>query len=89
MQKLSLKELQKIPSVGRAIAKDLYRLGFRSVQDLKAQNPEELHARLCDIKGTQIDRCVLYVFRCAVYFASNQEHDADLLKWWNWKESRR
>ncbi|NQU25233.1 MAG: pathogenicity locus, partial [Candidatus Nealsonbacteria bacterium] len=28
----------------------------------------------------------LYVFRCAVYFASNATHDAELLKWWNWKD---
>ncbi|MBC8473125.1 MAG: pathogenicity locus, partial [Planctomycetes bacterium] len=30
--------------------------------------------------------CMLYVLRCAVYYASNTEHDPDLLKWWNWKD---
>jgi hypothetical protein len=34
-----------------------------------------------------VDRCVLYVFRCAVYFASEAEHDPELLKWWNWKDA--
>nr|WP_321429915.1 helix-hairpin-helix domain-containing protein [uncultured Methanolobus sp.] len=29
---------------------------------------------------------MLYVFREAVYFASNEEHDPELLKWWNWKD---
>jgi hypothetical protein len=29
---------------------------------------------------------VLYVFRCAVYFANNSTHDPELLKWWNWKD---
>ncbi|WP_394701143.1 helix-hairpin-helix domain-containing protein [uncultured Methanolobus sp.] len=33
-----------------------------------------------------LDRCMLYVFREAVYFASNEEHDPELLKWWNWKD---
>ncbi|MGA3073400.1 MAG: helix-hairpin-helix domain-containing protein, partial [Bryobacteraceae bacterium] len=33
--------------------------------------------------------CVLYVFRCAVYFASEAEHDPELLKWWNWKDQAR
>ncbi len=86
MQKSSLKDLQKIPGVGRVITKDLHRLGFHSVQDLKSQDPEELYSRLCELKGTQVDRCMLYVFRCAVYYASNQEHEPDLLKWWNWKD---
>jgi hypothetical protein len=29
---------------------------------------------------------VLYVFRCAVYYASHEVHDPELLKWWNWKD---
>jgi hypothetical protein len=29
---------------------------------------------------------ILYVFRCAVYCASNENHDPELLKWWNWKD---
>jgi hypothetical protein len=36
--------------------------------------------------GQHVDRCVLYVFRCAVYFASESKHDPELLKWWNWKD---
>jgi hypothetical protein len=31
-------------------------------------------------------RCVLYVFRCAVYFATEKVHDEELLKWWNWQD---
>jgi nucleotidyltransferase/DNA polymerase involved in DNA repair len=86
MQKSSLKDLQKIPGIGRVIARDLYSLGLHSAQDLKGQDPEELYSRLCQLKGTQVDRCMLYVFRCAVYYASNQEHEPNLLKWWNWKD---
>ncbi len=26
------------------------------------------------------------MFRCAVYFASSEKHDPELLKWWNWKD---
>jgi hypothetical protein len=29
---------------------------------------------------------VLYVFRCAVYFASKPHPDPQRLKWWNWKD---
>jgi hypothetical protein len=38
------------------------------------------------MRGGYMDRCVLYVFRCAVYFANNSTHDPELLKWWNWKD---
>jgi hypothetical protein len=38
------------------------------------------------MRGGYMDRCVLYVFRCAVYYAGNSDHDPELLKWWNWKD---
>ena len=86
-QQTILKELQTIPGVGKTIALDLWNLGFRSVQALQGQDPEELYVRQCALQGTQVDRCMLYVFRCAVYYASNEQHDSELLKWWNWKDT--
>jgi len=80
-----LKDLQEIPGVGPKQAEDLWRLGFRSVAELKGKNPEELYERLCELKKTRIDPCRLYVFRGAVYYASRKRHDPELLKWWNWK----
>lgn len=37
-------------------------------------------------KGFADDRCVLYVFRCAVYFAEHEQPEAEKLKWWYWKD---
>ena len=88
MKQTVLRELEQIPGVGRKIAGDLRDLGFRSVQELKDKNPEELYCKLSAQKGMHVDRCVLYVFRCAVYYASNTRHDPELLKWWNWKDSK-
>ncbi len=45
-----------------------------------------MYERLCEIQGRSLDRCVLYAFRCAVYYASHEAHDPELLKWWNWKD---
>ena len=87
--KSDLQELQQIPGVGKKIAEDLCNLGFRTVRDLRNQDPEELYFRLCVQKGMNVDRCMLYVFRCAVYYATNKKHDPELLKWWNWKEDNR
>ncbi len=83
----ALLELQRIPGVGASLADDLYRLGFRKVEDLRDQDPEAIYRSLMALEGQHVDRCVLYVFRCAVYFASNETHDEELLKWWNWKDS--
>ena len=45
-----------------------------------------MYQQLMDQVGHHVDRCVLYVFRCAVYFASNDRHDPKKLKWWTWKD---
>ena len=83
--KTVLKDLSRIPGVGPSIATDLYRLGIHEVAELRGRKPDALHNELCEKEGRQVDRCVLYVFRCAVYFASESRPDPELLKWWNWK----
>ena len=80
-----MKEFLQIPGVGKTIAKDFYNIGLRSLADLKDADPEALYKKLCAFQGCQVDRCMLYVFRCAVYYASHETHDPELLKWWNWK----
>ncbi len=82
----SLKELQTIPGIGPAIARYLYDIGIRKVTDLISANPEKLYDKLNAFEGARQDRCLLYVFRCAVYFASHKKHDPEKLKWWNWKD---
>lgn len=83
------KELQQIPGVGPSLAKDLADLGYCHVSQLCGSDPELMYQALCALRGMHIDRCVLYVFRCAVYFASNSVYDPDLLKWWNWKDGKK
>ncbi|HEC17922.1 MAG TPA: DUF4332 domain-containing protein [Gammaproteobacteria bacterium] len=79
-------DLQTIPGVGPSIATDLQALGVDSVADLRGRNAETLYQQLCELRGAHIDRCVLYVFRCAVYFATHDQHEAQKLKWWYWKD---
>ncbi len=82
-----LREFRQIPGVGKSIAIDLWNLGLRSGSDLKRQKPERLYERFCTMEGKPVDRCLLYVFRCAVYFSSHKKHDPRLLLWWNWKDA--
>ena len=64
-----LEDLLRIPGIGPSLARDLFDLGIKRVSDLRRRNPETLYQRLCDLRGTHQDRCVLYTFRCAVYYA--------------------
>jgi len=81
-------DLQSIPGVGPRIAWLLMDLGFRRASDLRGADAERMYQDLCDQRGQSVDRCVLYTFRCAVYYADNASHDPDLLKWWKWKDSK-
>ena len=80
-------QLENIPGVGPRIAEELHSIGVQCINDLRDADAEQLYDRLCDFKAAPVDRCVLYVFRCAVYFVINKEHDPELLKWWNWKDA--
>ena len=81
-----MKELLQIPGVGKSIMLDLEELGFDTVASLKGADPEKMYEDFCELKGQRIDRCLLYVFRCAAYYASSLERDPEKLKWWNWKD---
>lgn len=80
--------LETIPGVGPSIALDLNEIGITRVAQLKRADPAKLYARVNEHKGVRQDRCLLYVFRCAVYYASRTVHDPEKLKWWNWKDRR-
>ncbi len=81
------RSLRVIPGVGPSIESDLRELGYTSVETLRGKDPEAMYRALCRLRGGHVDRCVLYVFRCAVYFAENRVHNPELLKWWRWKDS--
>ena len=88
IESFSRKELMTIPGIGKSIASDLLRIGIKSITDLKGKDPEVLYQQSNDVAGVVQDRCLLYVFRCAVYFASTTpaRRRSEKLKWWNWKD---
>lgn len=81
-----LKSFRTLPGVGKAIARDLWDLGYRSLEDIKGEDPEDMYRRLEELAGQHVDRCMLYVFRCIVYCISSEKRDPELEKWWNWKD---
>lgn len=84
----SIKELMIIPGIGKSIAKDLTDIGIFSVSDLRDKEPEKLYDKSNKFAGVVQDRCLLYVFRCAVYFAEGGRN-SEKLKWWNWKDNKK
>ena len=86
MKKEILKEFMIMPGVGKAVAEDLWKLGYRTMHDLRGEDPEEMYEQLCILQNCHVDKCMKYVFRCCIYYVSNDEHKPELLKWWNWKD---
>lgn len=79
-------QLRKIPGVGKETEKDLIWLGYPTIESLKGADPEQMYETECLRKGCRIDRCQLYVYRCAVYYVSTENPEPEKLKWWNWKD---
>jgi hypothetical protein len=90
VDKKSIKTITVIPGVGKSIAHNLWNIGIHNVSDLSGQDPESLYGLSNKFSGKVQDRCLLYVFRCAVYYANTpvKEQDPEKLKWWNWKDKK-
>lgn len=82
------RDLLVIPGIGVKMRRDLQEIGYNTVESLCDKNPEFLYEKMCVMKGRRVDRCVLYVIRCAVYFASTQIKDPEKLKWYRWKDKK-
>ena len=81
-----MNDLTVIPGIGKRIKLHLHHIGINCVEDLVGQDPDDLYQRDGDYKGFLDDRCLLYTYRLAVYFAENDTHEPEKLKWWNWKD---
>jgi nucleotidyltransferase/DNA polymerase involved in DNA repair len=80
--------LDTIPGIGEKLSGKLNLIGIHKVSDLKNKDPEKLYRKLEETTGTHMDRCILYTFRSAVYYASRTKHDPEKLQWWNWKDKQ-
>jgi len=78
-------DLTAIPGIGKSLAQDLRNIGIHSVAGLRGQDPSQVYDRSNQYAGVVQDPCVLYAFRCAVYFAEGGR-EPEKLKWWNWKD---
>lgn len=79
-------ELTTIPNVGPRTKQALKNIGITCVEDLIGKNPEDLYLKDSIKKGFEEDKCELYLFRMAIYYAEHKSHEKEKLKWWYWKD---
>jgi hypothetical protein len=78
-------DLTDIPNVGPAVARMLERLGISSIDDLRAQDGQELYDRLGGLDGQAPDPCVLDTFRAVVDYANGGPERP----WWEYSRERK
>jgi len=78
-------QLEDLPNIGKACAKDLRLLGIRAPADLINQDPFKLYERLCEITGVRHDPCLLDVFMSVTSFMQG----GPALSWWSFTEERK
>lgn len=83
-QREILLELQRIPNVGPATARDLVRLGVRRLDDVTEREPGDMFETLCALDGVRHDPCMLDVFTAIVAFARG----GDARPWWTFTAER-
>ena len=76
----SIKEPMQIPGIGKSIAHDFWNIGITGVPALKGKDPEVLFDLSNKLVGVTQDRCLLYSFRCAVYYAETNPKALDKVK---------
>jgi hypothetical protein len=82
-----MRELERLPGVGPIVAQELWNLGIRTIGELRKRDPEELYLLYQAGKSGLGHTTMLYMFRCAVFYASHVDHNPDLLKWRNGKSA--
>lgn len=78
-------ELEQIPNVGPAVARDFRRIGIEAPTQLVGQDPYMLYDRLCAATGLRHDHCVIDVFISAVRFMEG----AAAVPWWAYTAERK
>ena len=83
------RQLKDLISIGPAMLRDFELLKIRSVEQLAAQDPKKMYAKLGRIARRHQDICVLDTFEAAVAQARNPRLPAEQCQWWWWSAKRK
>jgi Pathogenicity locus len=88
-QFLDKRVLKDLRGIGPRMLEDFDRLGVSSVRQLKTQSAAGLYERMCVLRGTRQDPCVLDTYRCAIEQARNPDLPEEQRDWWYWSRVRK
>ncbi|HEB96796.1 MAG TPA: mitomycin resistance protein [Sedimenticola thiotaurini] len=77
--------LEQLPNVGRAVARDLRRIGIGQPAELIGRDAFLLYETLCDTTGSRQDPCMIDVFLAVIHFMESGE----ALPWWSFTKRRK
>ena len=77
-----MSDLRSVPGIGAKKEKELMELGYDSLEALKNADPDDLYVQACIRQNRQLDKCVLYAFRCAVAYAKDPVPNPEEYRWW-------
>ncbi|MDD7012916.1 MAG: helix-hairpin-helix domain-containing protein [Candidatus Treponema excrementipullorum] len=75
-----MSELRQIPNVGQQTEQDLIAMGYTTLESLKGKKAEDLYREECALRGFEIDRCQLYLYRAVEYFVNTENPDPEKCK---------
>ena len=78
-------DLEQVPNVGPAVARDLRRLKINRPADLVGRDPYALYDDLCRVTGQRHDPCMLDTFIAVVRFMGG----APAKPWWAYTAERK
>lgn len=84
-------DLRNVPGIGAKKEAELAALGYPTLESLKDADPDDLYLRAsvnggC---GQQLDKCVLYAFRCAIAYAKDPAPDPAKYRWWYFADKKK
>jgi len=83
----AINEFTQIQGIGKSAAKDLLSIGLKNISDLKGKNAEYMYDLLHKVSGFTQNKCFIYAFKCAIYYAETpkEKQEPEKLQWWYWK----
>lgn len=84
-ERSTVTQLEELPNIGKAMARDLRLIGIETPQQLMGKNGYQLHRDLCKLTGEHHDPCVIDVFLSVIDF---MEGGASA-PWWDFTEERK
>ena len=81
-----MRELRRIPNVGKRTEQDLLAMGYTTIASLKGKSGEELYAEECALRGFTLDRCQLYLLRAVAYFVNAEAPAPEKCAWHLWTD---